>query len=147
MPPRPKEAEAQAHEPEADEQQDPRPQIRQYPDPEPRPGQREERHIHRQRPAFQLATQPLAFHRRSEEHTSELQSPCNLVCRLLLEKKNINRMYVRYPLLSDHLRRQNSSPRRNLDPPRAPSLDVNPRSLIHSSLFAHLSLDDDRIHS
>src|SRR2546426_8243576 len=29
------------------------------------------------------AAQPL----RSEEHTSELQSPCNLVCRLLLEKK------------------------------------------------------------
>src|SRR5256885_6279599 len=25
---------------------------------------------------------------RSEEHTSELQSPCNLVCRLLLEKKS-----------------------------------------------------------
>src|SRR5256885_12954618 len=25
---------------------------------------------------------------RSEEHTSELQSPCNLVCRLLLEKNN-----------------------------------------------------------
>src|SRR5256885_3925256 len=29
---------------------------------------------------------------RSEEHTSELQSPCNLVCRLLLEKKN-NQQY------------------------------------------------------
>src|SRR5256885_10786120 len=29
---------------------------------------------------------------RSEEHTSELQSPCNLVCRLLLEKKNRNTM-------------------------------------------------------
>src|SRR5256885_8041353 len=28
------------------------------------------------------------MHVRSEEHTSELQSPCNLVCRLLLEKKN-----------------------------------------------------------
>src|SRR2546426_7803777 len=28
-----------------------------------------------------------AGQRRSEEHTSELQSPCNLVCRLLLEKK------------------------------------------------------------
>src|SRR2546426_1261364 len=27
------------------------------------------------------------FGARSEEHTSELQSPCNLVCRLLLEKK------------------------------------------------------------
>src|SRR5256885_2396121 len=29
------------------------------------------------------------FEARSEEHTSELQSPCNLVCRLLLEKKKI----------------------------------------------------------
>src|SRR5256885_2609646 len=32
-----------------------------------------------------------AVQRRSEEHTSELQSPCNLVCRLLLEKKKKNR--------------------------------------------------------
>src|SRR5256885_2536600 len=31
---------------------------------------------------------------RSEEHTSELQSPCNLVCRLLLEKK---KLYVPRP--------------------------------------------------
>src|SRR2546426_8371085 len=31
-----------------------------------------------------------SFTYRSEEHTSELQSPCNLVCRLLLEKKKIN---------------------------------------------------------
>src|SRR2546426_8162290 len=30
---------------------------------------------------------PWTSRRRSEEHTSELQSPCNLVCRLLLEKK------------------------------------------------------------
>src|SRR5688500_19175643 len=30
-----------------------------------------------------------ALEERSEEHTSELQSPCNLVCRLLLEKKKI----------------------------------------------------------
>src|SRR3989454_7946433 len=29
----------------------------------------------------------MAVTHRSEEHTSELQSPCNLVCRLLLEKK------------------------------------------------------------
>src|SRR5256885_3848093 len=28
---------------------------------------------------------------RSEEHTSELQSPCNIVCRLLLEKKKTNK--------------------------------------------------------
>src|SRR5256885_10092250 len=33
--------------------------------------------------------------RRSEEHTSELQSPCNLVCRLLLEKKKTNQSYAR----------------------------------------------------
>src|SRR2546426_4808686 len=30
---------------------------------------------------------------RSEEHTSELQSPCNLVCRLLLEKKKKKKRY------------------------------------------------------
>src|SRR5256885_12131555 len=29
---------------------------------------------------------------RSEEHTSELQSPCNLVCRLLLEKKKYHKL-------------------------------------------------------
>src|SRR2546426_3880121 len=31
---------------------------------------------------------------RSEEHTSELQSPCNLVCRLLLEKKKKKETYI-----------------------------------------------------
>src|SRR5256885_3941862 len=34
---------------------------------------------------------------RSEEHTSELQSPCNLVCRLLLEKKNVVGIGGLYP--------------------------------------------------
>src|SRR2546426_9342542 len=38
-------------------------------------------------PARPLEGLQLAQARRSEEHTSELQSPCNLVCRLLLEKK------------------------------------------------------------
>src|SRR5256885_10497168 len=32
---------------------------------------------------------------RSEEHTSELQSPCNLVCRLLLEKKKTELLWHR----------------------------------------------------
>src|SRR3989454_1582238 len=37
---------------------------------------------------------------RSEEHTSELQSPCNLVCRLLLEKKKkTNRDIVGRPIV------------------------------------------------
>src|SRR5256885_10703198 len=35
------------------------------------------------------------FVARSEEHTSELQSPCNLVCRLLLEKKKQQMMSCR----------------------------------------------------
>src|SRR5256885_10021686 len=37
--------------------------------------------------------------RRSEEHTSELQSPCNLVCRLLLEKKKRDGMGIAITLL------------------------------------------------
>src|SRR5256885_6504655 len=43
------------------------------------------------------ASPPLldAVRSRSEEHTSELQSPCNLVCRLLLEKKKKN-IYIRH---------------------------------------------------
>src|SRR5256885_12070635 len=38
-----------------------------------------------------LGGKALAHDARSEEHTSELQSPCNLVCRLLLEKKKQNK--------------------------------------------------------
>src|SRR2546426_2468150 len=37
---------------------------------------------------------------RSEEHTSELQSPCNLVCRLLLEKKKKTKAKLSIPRLS-----------------------------------------------
>src|SRR5256885_8270491 len=59
---------------------------------------------------------------RSEEHTSELQSPCNLVCRLLLEKKkkqdNIQLLYA--PILAltttrQHIRKY-SQEQRNSDP-------------------------------
>src|SRR5256885_5510236 len=38
---------------------------------------------------------------RSEEHTSELQSPCNLVCRLLLEKKKTKNSATIVSLLCD----------------------------------------------
>src|SRR5256885_11798916 len=41
--------------------------------------QQQKQHKHNQRQRHAVV--------RSEEHTSELQSPCNLVCRLLLEKK------------------------------------------------------------
>src|SRR5256885_6765974 len=40
------------------------------------------------------------FNVRSEEHTSELQSPCNLVCRLLLEKK---KKIYRHPIIAEDL--------------------------------------------
>src|SRR3989454_3935555 len=45
---------------------------------------------------IKLATLPIGELMRSEEHTSELQSPCNLVCRLLLEKKKENKMKQEY---------------------------------------------------
>src|SRR3989454_8142932 len=50
---------------------------------------------------------PEPRHDRSEEHTSELQSPCNLVCRLLLEKKKQSKT-------SDH---RDTSPIRHVAPP------------------------------
>src|SRR5256885_8093975 len=50
---------------------------------------------------------------RSEEHTSELQSPCNLVCRLLLEKK---KKLQHTPHPGDHLTPQ-LIPQRELYPP------------------------------
>src|SRR2546426_7815604 len=43
-----------------------------------------------------LAIQRPAIAMRSEEHTSELQSPCNLVCRLLLEKKKKTQISYEY---------------------------------------------------
>src|SRR5256885_17177279 len=44
-------------------------------------------------------------HGRSEEHTSELQSPCNLVCRLLLEKKKKTKPPLRPPHVQPSRRR------------------------------------------
>src|SRR5256885_10890382 len=41
-------------------------------------------------PGAGVAGRTRPSHIRSEEHTSELQSPCNLVCRLLLEKKKLD---------------------------------------------------------
>src|SRR5256885_7296013 len=49
-------------------------------------------------------------HRRSEEHTSELQSPCNLVCRLLLEKKNNKTGHPATPVLYQTKTCQSSCP-------------------------------------
>src|SRR2546426_8517462 len=61
----------------------------------PEDGPCRRRHVERDRdavtPAHARAVHAETYRReRSEEHTSELQSPCNLVCRLLLEKKKKN---------------------------------------------------------
>src|SRR5437016_11932067 len=47
---------------------------------------------------------------RSEEHTSELQSLTNLVCRLLLEKKKKNKTKNNKHKYKQHKERQNSTP-------------------------------------
>src|SRR5256885_11984486 len=51
-----------------------------------------QRRPHRQVQFVTHARRLVDQHQRSEEHTSELQSPCNIVCRLLLEKINIKRL-------------------------------------------------------
>src|SRR5256885_5272292 len=63
---------------------------------------------------------------RSEEHTSELQSPCNLVCRLLLEKKK----QVRHLLSSA------------LSPHRSPSLDVRLARQLSLHALLHHGVED-----
>src|SRR5256885_9676347 len=49
---------------------------------------------------------------RSEEHTSELQSPCNLVCRLLLEKKKRSSLHSRLVTLQCDASRDELQPAR-----------------------------------
>src|SRR5256885_10315360 len=52
---------------------------------------------HQQRSSIRHGQGEFVPFRRSEEHTSELQSPCNLVCRLLLEKKKSHSTPARSP--------------------------------------------------
>src|SRR5256885_12889904 len=54
----------------------------------------------RRAPPHGLAREPERWRDRSEEHPSELQSPCNLVCRLLLEKKKKHHSYPVYESVS-----------------------------------------------
>src|SRR5438270_8782561 len=57
----------------------------------PRRSRRVAEHPSRLAPSFKADAFPLSCFDRSEEHTSELQSQSNLVCRLLLEKKKKNK--------------------------------------------------------
>src|SRR5690348_17825626 len=57
----------------------------------------------------ELAAKAKSFDRRSEEHTSELQSPVHLVCRLLLEKKKKKKKTVK----TKHKNRKNNNTKSN----------------------------------
>src|ERR1022692_3577075 len=69
---------------------------------------------------------------RSEEHTSELQSPCNLVCRLLLEKKNTraNGRIDRLGRRMDCLRHTVNHQRVERRPRDSPRTDTNRKRLL-----------------
>src|SRR2546430_10027033 len=67
--------------------------------------------LHARRPLETHDVFPMAFAKhvaRSEEHTSELQSQSNLVCRLLLEKKKTNQRNHGRPLAADRSSGQDS---------------------------------------
>src|ERR1039457_4690357 len=73
---------------------------------------------------------------RSEEHTSELQSPCNLVCRLLLEKKTDERH--QQCALASHTQPRGLRARALRHEPRSA---VDPMRVFHSpALLPHLSI-------
>src|SRR5258708_23744895 len=81
------------------------------------PSERRRRNHDRPPPVFHLATKHLRpaddVSLRSEEHTSELQSPDHLVCRLLLEKKNTFISDVHLELPPNSLR-PNAPPSRHI---------------------------------
>src|SRR5256885_7017879 len=83
------------------------------------------------------------FRFRSEEHTSELQSPCNLVCRLLLEKKKKKTIllviYINITILSHNTRhRKQNNPLQHLNAPFIMIIDATYCELIstlHSTII------------
>src|SRR5256885_677742 len=77
---------------------------------------------------------------RSEEHTSELQSPCNLVCRLLLEKKKGSEPAHRDPERPGRCRTRRPLQRRPAPPHR-------PRNLSHAPPVPIILRFLDRPHS
>src|SRR5256885_7348817 len=77
---------------------------------------------------------------RSEEHTSELQSPCNLVCRLLLEKKkkklrsHLNGPHInQHPPPSHHTSTGNSLLQAPTSQPTPTTSDLQPHTHISNS--------------
>src|SRR5256885_10743307 len=89
-------------------------------------------------PSSPAGSAPLkaAFVYRSEEHTSELQSPCNLVCRLLLEKKKTPRVPLPSGATSTSTVRSAPGivpPRRRAEPPPAQDSPAPPGARLQSN--------------
>src|SRR5260370_5360737 len=78
---------------------------------------------------------------RSEEHTSELQSHLNLVCRLLLEKKNFEHLVGRDAAAAEEddriVRRIQAAVGDRIYPHRLPRPDAHHRSLVGGELDPH----------
>src|SRR5256885_2774333 len=70
---------------------------------------------------------------RSEEHTSELQSPCNLVCRLLLVKKKRD------------IQATIEIPVKELPPARLASTVITMRQLIYLGVLKAYNTDEDKM--
>src|SRR2546426_3157274 len=87
---------------------------------------------------FSACKRPLA---RSEEHTSELQSPCNLVCRLLLEKKKIASSGAAWPRRRGLVMAACWSPHAS-DTTRTVPRTIAPNEINPDLTFNALSLDD-----
>src|SRR2546430_8597134 len=69
---------------------------------------------HPEQNEYETRMRKLAEAKRSEEHTSELQSQSNLVCRLLLEKKNIQQEQAPIPRLNDQRQHHDDAARPQL---------------------------------
>src|SRR5256885_274065 len=69
---------------------------------------------------------------RSEEHTSELQSPCNLVCRLLLEKKNNTISFTVFPEIVSSIGNSFINTMNNINHTRS-SISDDIRNILYSS--------------
>src|SRR5256885_5775940 len=83
---------------------------------------------------------------RSEEHTSELQSPCNLVCRLLLEKKKTSHSRSTSPTPTYHMQAIGHAPAGGCGIPSSlagfspPSPHATPTSQACHTASAHTSI-------
>src|SRR2546430_12428413 len=81
-------------------------------------------HSHeRARRRCSLAARIPTIRTRSEEHTSELQSQSNLVCRLLLEKKKATHSTLNPSMIADMVHNSHNGPRRSIRALAQPMLD------------------------